>query len=63
MDECINQGSIPCFGYPLVCYSPNGDTELNKGDFWGIMYKSTMMKREKGKQNIIGELLDHYDDF
>ena len=22
MDECINEGSIPIFGYPLVCYSP-----------------------------------------
>jgi len=22
MDECIDEGSVPLFGYPLVCFSP-----------------------------------------
>jgi len=56
MDQCIDNGTIPMFGYPLVCYSPIGAHERAKGEFWSIMYKSTMNTRcGKGKGgSIIG---------
>ena len=38
MDECINEGSIPIFGYPLVCYSPMAGQSRSKGELWSILY-------------------------
>ena len=51
MDECIDKGTLPVFGYPLVCYSPieENTKEMTQSDrFWQIMFKSTMQTRPEG---------------
>jgi len=51
MDKCINEGKIPMFGYPLVCYSPIDENDINRK--WGIIYHSAM-NTQNSKNNIIG---------
>jgi len=50
------------FGYPLVCYSPL-EKERAKGEFWQHLYRSTMNNVRGKHNNIISELLNHYDEF
>lgn len=61
MDECINEGSIPIFGYPMVSLSPRG--AKSSDIFWSMIYKSTMKVRKKDQPNIIGDLLDQHQEF
>ena len=63
MDECIDNGTIPSFGYPLVTFSPVGSKERKKGEFWWLMYKSMLTKGAGKNSTLIGQLLDHYDEF
>lgn len=62
MDSHIDEGKMPVFGYPLVCYSPVGQPARAKGEFWQIMYATTM-QNQLGTPNVIGELLDSHDSF
>ena len=62
MDNYVDVGKMPVFGYPLVCYSPVGQPARAKGEFWQIMYATTM-QNQLGTPNVIGELLDSHDNF
>lgn len=57
------QGRFPIFGYPLLCYSPAGSREREKGEFWGHLFRCTMKSRKEGTINLIGELLTKADEF
>ena len=62
MDNCIEKGINPIFGYPLVLYSPIGESRNQYKQNWQLVYRSTM-NTYNGKFNVIGELLDNYDEF
>jgi len=62
MDECVQEGKFPIFGYPLVCYSPIGKPKRERGEFWGHLFRSTM-KSNKQAISLIGELLDSAEEF
>lgn len=62
MDECVQEGKFPIFGYPLVCYSPIGKPKRERGEFWGHLFRSTM-KSNKQAISLIGELLDKAEEF
>ena len=42
MDECVGEGSVPLFGYPLVCFSPREGEKREKGELWSVLYQTTM---------------------
>ena len=45
MNNNVNEGTFPIFGYPLVCLSPDNN---EKSDYWTVMYKSAMKKVKAG---------------
>ena len=47
----------------MVCYSPIGKSNRDKGEFWGHIYVPTMKSKKEGAINMIGEMLDQAEDF
>ena len=55
MDD--NFGRVPVFGYPLVCYSPRGESaERQDQSKWHFISRSIISKQ--CKQVLVKELLD-----
>jgi len=53
-----NFGRVPVFGYPLVCYSPRGESAKQKDDHSKWQYISRSIISKQCKQVLVKELLD-----
>ena len=62
MEDCVDKGKIMIFGYPLMCYSPNGGGTKKKEDFWKCLFHETMKCKDEDTSNTIADIIDQIDE-
>jgi hypothetical protein len=62
MEDCVDKGKIMIFGYPLMCYSPNGGGPKKKEDFWKCLFHETMKVKDEDASNTIADIIDQIDE-
>lgn len=50
LNKLINEGDMPIFGYPVLCYSPiNEDQKTKQDNFWQKIFKDTLTYKKNGR--------------
>ena len=64
LDNCIQTGDIPIFGYPAICFSPvYYDKEVQRKQFWQKLFVDTIQNKKLGQQTKLQRCLDEFDHF
>ena len=51
LGKLIQNGEIPIFGYPVICYSPvDQDPQLQKDNFWQLIFKDTLTYKKQNER-------------